>query len=196
MNAWDRRPQETDPAWDAFAAYRDMGRDRSIASAVKKSGKRTGNERQWEAWSSRHDWRSRATAWDMHLDTLIQRRTETAVQKRAEELVKLAANLRALPGLVINEFVRRQKPGTGTEGRSRLEEDLLAMDAEALGNLAARLARAAEAGTRMDGPVLGAPSARLEHTGPDGGPVAVRVEVVDVASLPAPPKDTLKGVSE
>lgn len=69
-NAWDRRPDETDAAWKAFCVYRDLGDERSIAKALEATGRKPGNSRNWERWSSQYDWTERARAWD---DSIIDR---------------------------------------------------------------------------------------------------------------------------
>lgn len=65
LDPWDRRPRESDPAWQAFVAYRDSEIPRSIrrtAAALGKSDTLIGQ------WSSRHDWQDRVAAWDLEQD--------------------------------------------------------------------------------------------------------------------------------
>jgi len=58
---WDRRPDESAPAFEAFAAYRDAGRERSIeavSAALGKSGSLLSR------WSAKHGWVERVAAFD------------------------------------------------------------------------------------------------------------------------------------
>ena len=60
---WERQPEETDPAFQAFEMYRAMGRVRSLAKVGCESGKHV---TLIERWSVRHRWRERVEAWDRH----------------------------------------------------------------------------------------------------------------------------------
>jgi phage terminase small subunit len=64
LNAFDRRANETDPAWKAFLCYRNMGEGRTLDKARKELGRREGYMRQLEEWSSDHEWVLRVRAWD------------------------------------------------------------------------------------------------------------------------------------
>lgn len=60
---WDRRPSETPRAYDAFRRYRDLGPLRSFDALEGPGLKR----KTLHDWSSHHDWRDRAQAWDDEL---------------------------------------------------------------------------------------------------------------------------------
>ena len=75
-NPWDRRPEETPPAWQAFQMYRDLGLDRSQAEVGKQVGK---NLNLMSRWSARHEWVTRAASWDNHLDEQRQQAAEEAM---------------------------------------------------------------------------------------------------------------------
>jgi phage terminase small subunit len=64
LNPFDRRSNETDPAWKAFQCYRNMGEGRTLDKARKELGRREGYMRQLEEWSSDHEWVNRVRAWD------------------------------------------------------------------------------------------------------------------------------------
>lgn len=57
---WDRRPGETSRSYAAFRRFRDLGPLRQLDMLVDDSTK-LGTVRNW---SSTHDWRDRADAWD------------------------------------------------------------------------------------------------------------------------------------
>lgn len=62
---YERRKDETDPAWAAFVLYRDAGLDRSLTRVSQDAGK---DRSLMEKWSSRHEWRKRVVAYDMEAD--------------------------------------------------------------------------------------------------------------------------------
>jgi hypothetical protein len=71
--AWDRRPDETDRAWAAFSCYLSMSpSERSFDAVARKlfpatSGDiRRRNPGQFTVWSRRHEWKTRAAAYDSH----------------------------------------------------------------------------------------------------------------------------------
>ncbi len=95
---WDRLPGESSKAYIAFCVYRDLGTDRSIVKALKTSGKPAANLRQWEYWSSKHQWVDRATAYDEHNERrrLVQReRARREMEQRQARIGMLAQNVGA-----------------------------------------------------------------------------------------------------
>lgn len=102
LKPWDRRDDETSPAWEAFCVYRDMGGKRSTGKTQQTLGK---SKRMIDAWSSRHDWVERCRAFDRHMDAesvdaykqqvkgIVKQQTELA-----DKLLRhLADNLDKLP---------------------------------------------------------------------------------------------------
>jgi len=76
---WERQEGESAPAFQAFAAYRDMGAERSLAKVAQKLGK---SKALMERWSRRWRWGARADAWDDETD----RRTCRELQKGIAEM--------------------------------------------------------------------------------------------------------------
>ncbi|WP_328902302.1 hypothetical protein OHR86_22435 [Streptomyces sp. NBC_00441] len=78
MADWERRDGETEPAFEAFRVYRDMGAvrtTRGVAQVLGKSAQLIGR------WSSTHDWVARARAFDNqrdaeHLDATAEQEAE------------------------------------------------------------------------------------------------------------------------
>lgn len=96
MKPWDRRPTETDPAWIAFVAYRDLGANRTLPNVVKAVGGGSGKLRVVEGWSGRHEWVSRVRAFDSWLDAKV---TQPAVARERLEMTERHLKLgRALQG--------------------------------------------------------------------------------------------------
>lgn len=62
---WERQPNEGPKPFEAFAIYREMGNERSIAKVAEKLGK---SEALLHRWSSKFEWVARAAAWDAEVD--------------------------------------------------------------------------------------------------------------------------------
>jgi hypothetical protein len=81
VRPWDRQPGETDPAYAAFAEYRDMGGARSTAAVAQKLGK---SKTLTDRWSSKYAWVERTRAWD----SMPARMTEKAYEDMAREIAE------------------------------------------------------------------------------------------------------------
>lgn len=78
---FDRLENESDPAWQAFVAYRDLGPERNIrkvAQSLSKSVALMGE------WSSRHQWVARAAAWDAEVDRHRRAASLSAISEMVE----------------------------------------------------------------------------------------------------------------
>ena len=101
---WERLPEESTEAFEAFREYRDMGTERSLAKVGEKLGKSTA---LMERWSARHDWVKRVTAWDDDIE-------REASQNLLKEIARMRARQRKqalkmqLKGL---ELMKDIKPG-------------------------------------------------------------------------------------
>jgi hypothetical protein len=99
---WDRRPDESKRAFDAFVLYRDTP-DRRLASVAKAlvppcSTANIGR------WVSRHQWQQRASDWDCHVDE--EQRAELArgrVARRRRQL-QLASALQSVAAHALREL--------------------------------------------------------------------------------------------
>lgn len=98
MHPWDRREGESTPAYEAFCAYRDAGRERTLLGAYrerKPDAKQLCG--QWSDWSRDWDWLERARSYDAHLDSIRrevrERRLRELEERRADfEIAIQAAN--------------------------------------------------------------------------------------------------------
>jgi hypothetical protein len=61
---WERRPDESPPAYEAFRVYLDAGPARSGAKVANELQK---SRSLINRWSARHGWPDRAAAWESHL---------------------------------------------------------------------------------------------------------------------------------
>ena len=91
-NLWERQSGETAKAYAAFLLYRDLPAiDRSIVTAVAQHRRNGGKAsvRNWEAWSSRYDWRERAAEHDSNLASRRRERREKELDRAQDDTVTL-----------------------------------------------------------------------------------------------------------
>jgi hypothetical protein len=132
---WDRRPDESKRAFDAFVLYRDSP-DRRLANVAKAlvppcSTANIGR------WVSRHQWQSRASDWDCYVDE--QDRSEIARQRVSGRKRRLAI-AHALEGLsahAIREWQTRLAAGLplnmSLESAALLSKTAAQLEEQALG---------------------------------------------------------------
>lgn len=77
---WERQPEESTKAFEAFCIYRDLGTDRSLSKVAEKLEK---SETLMGRWSSKHDWVKRAAAWDDEQERIER---EIAQREQAKEI--------------------------------------------------------------------------------------------------------------
>jgi hypothetical protein len=145
--AWERREEESDEAFAAFATYRDMGRQRSIDAAyatyVAKSGKEKRKRSKpvarnraaggWHTWSSRYEWVARASAYDDHMEA-----AELAARQKVREAEAAKWEARRL--------AQREREWTLGEKLQQKAEQLVSQELEARASDSAKLA---ETGSKL-----------------------------------------------
>lgn len=87
-NPWDRRPDETARAHDAFLRYCQLGSSRSLESTRQSLGRVSGYVRVLEEWSSKYDWVGRARAWDAHRVAESQKGIDAATREAGIDWIK------------------------------------------------------------------------------------------------------------
>src|SRR3954469_11415188 len=78
---WERQSRESDEAYVAFLAYRDLGAGRTHEATRNRLGKRPGYLKPIERWSVLRQWRQRSCAWDDHLQA---ERDQVAAEEAAK----------------------------------------------------------------------------------------------------------------
>ncbi|CAB4912179.1 unannotated protein [freshwater metagenome] len=139
---WERQPDETTKAYEAFAMYRDQGARRSVRAVARESNKHV---TLIGRWSSAHHWVERAAAFDA--DT--QRQEIEAWQKQRRDSAR-----------------RRAKLGQALQDKAAAR--LQTIDLDVIN--ATQVAQLAREGARLEREAFGEPD-RLEITGADGGPI-------------------------
>lgn len=80
-NLWERDAGETDKAFAAFVAYRELGTGRSLEKVGAKWGKTGGYQKVLERWSSQYDWGKRVSAYDDHLAGIAVQSVENGIRE-------------------------------------------------------------------------------------------------------------------
>lgn len=92
---WDRMDGETDPAWAAFVAYRDMGLERSLSKLAQDLHK---SKQLLGGWSRKHSWQVRCNAWDREQDRQWQRELAVERRKAARRNIRTAGAAMTIAG--------------------------------------------------------------------------------------------------
>lgn len=90
IRPWDRQPQESSKAYEAFVAYRDLGAARSIPKAAQLLGK---SATSVSVWSKRWRWLDRTAAWDSIPGRSMQEAYEDLARRIAEQHERVATKL-------------------------------------------------------------------------------------------------------
>src|SRR5215831_116166 len=90
---WEQQPGESTAAFGAFLFYRERPAPRTVVDAYREWSKDPAKKKasgRWAKWCAEHKWVARATAYDLHIDSLRRAAQEKAVteihQQRQREL--------------------------------------------------------------------------------------------------------------
>ncbi|KKN40133.1 hypothetical protein LCGC14_0736310 [marine sediment metagenome] len=156
LATWGQQPNESEKAWQAFKAYRNMGVTRSLRKASSQIGK---SRRLLETWSSKHMWQRRCAAWDIEQQDIHREARLSATQDMQERHGKLA---RGLLGRVAAELGAQVKGRCTKCGRSPVKLT------------AAQVASAMKAGVEVERLSLGLNTA--------GAPLMVQNNVTNITT--------------
>lgn len=92
---WERQPDESSQAFEAFALYRDMGYDsdgyfgnnRSHREVAKQLGK---SMALMSRWSSKYNWVDRCAAWDAEKDRMLLKEQQKEIAKMRKRHAAIA----------------------------------------------------------------------------------------------------------
>lgn len=171
---WDRLPDESPPAREAFLKYRDQGAQRSTAKVAHELGK---TKALMDRWCSAHAWVERAKAWDAHLEELLEARVEKELDAMAKRHIATARALQDVPVPFLNELTRRLQDGD-------LEDELKKVPVEKVADTLARLGKVFKVGVDVERIASGQPTDRMELGGTPGRPVEVDPIALVVATDP------------
>jgi hypothetical protein len=93
MAIWDKLPEESSKAYEAFCVYRDMGTERSLVKAGEKLGK---SRILIEGWSAKYRWVERVGAYDSYLDQLKRKTREREILEMLERHIHESQLIQAI----------------------------------------------------------------------------------------------------
>lgn len=105
LQAWERRDIESDPAWEAFRTYRDMGSARSLSKLAQILSK---SKPLLSGWSAKHGWVERCRAFDRHEDAA----QVESYKEQTKEIVRQQTLLADKLLRKLDENLDRLAPGT------------------------------------------------------------------------------------
>lgn len=147
---WNMRPDESAKAYQAFEVYRDMGADRSLERVSRTVPVRLPSVKDW---SSKYSWQARVRAFD---EAAAAKASAIALEDAATVRARQAQHAKVIQ-LRAMQKIAGTDPGDMTVGEAT---------------------RAWQVGAENERKALGIPD-KLEHSGPDGGPIPVDVETAD-----------------
>ena len=107
---WERQPEETPKAYEAFTIYRDLGKERTIPKVAETLRKSVS---LMNRWSQAYSWVERVTAWDDEAD-------RQAAQKQLKDIAN--ARVRQRKQAVKMQLKALQLLESINEGDAKLSE--------------------------------------------------------------------------
>lgn len=127
---WERQKGESEKAFEAFTAYRDMGPERTISAVVKKLEK---SRTLIDRWKDRWDWQERVRAYDNELEKEARAKAVRGRKDMTERHIKIAMQvqkkaLEALASLSVEDMSPKDvkeyiKMATDLERLNRMFEE-------------------------------------------------------------------------
>jgi hypothetical protein len=100
---WDKLPQESQRAFDAFVRYRDAER-RSFKIVAEQLNCSPQNIFQW---SSKFDWRGRCDAYDIELDRVQRAELARSRVRMRDRHLRLSIAMQGVAAAALNEWQQR-----------------------------------------------------------------------------------------
>lgn len=98
---WERQPEETPKAFQAFCEYRDMGLERSLNKLVQKLHK---NRTTLGEWSGKYNWVERCAAWDAEQDRIARQEQIKAIKAMRNRHAGMAKAMIVKAGRALNRI--------------------------------------------------------------------------------------------
>ena len=158
---YERKPNESAKAFEAFTTYANLGPKRSLAAVGQTLGK---SQALIERWSRRHDWVTRVRAHDAHLAAVERESAEAQMRAKADEWMRRQQELREQEWAVHDDCIR-----AGKEALKRFHENV--RRGATLGDVS----RIFEVASKIGRLASGLATDRTEVPGEDGGPLQLEL---------------------
>lgn len=161
---WEQQPEETDNAFAAFVAYRDMPpRERSMLAVSHKLEVAWGTVKQY---AHRWQWTERATAYGRHLDRINLAEQEAAVREMARRQATAAQRFASALLVPAEHFMKRLEADEAFA--AKVGEDLDAASATKVLKLLARIGSPLVGVMKLERLARGAPTENVRTETVDG----------------------------
>ncbi len=157
--AFERKPNESAKAFEAFQLYADKGPDRSLAAVGQALGK---SGSLIERWSRLYHWVERAWAYDVHMARAKHEAEEAALREESAEWKRREKEHKENLWRVSKACLH-----AGEEALKRFYEN--ARKGATLGDVS----HIFDVGAKLGGLATGTATERTEVTGLNGGPIQV-----------------------
>ncbi len=107
--SWERQTGETADAFAAFATYRDMGADRSLAKVAHRLGK---TKTLMDRWSAQWQWVGRAADHDADVDRRLREEDVAELQKMRGRHLAMAQAMQRVAQYPIMRLLEKVNAGT------------------------------------------------------------------------------------
>jgi hypothetical protein len=188
---WERYEHESQQAYRAFCAFRDLGPGRRIIEAFRRYLNRPEVRcvsGYFTRWVATYKWHDRAAAYDDYLERMARLEAEKELRETAKRHVKQCRNFAVILNKIEQAVIKRF---ADDDAMSDVSIDVLLKSAIRGASIVPKLQEA-------ENIALGKPN-RVEVTGVDGGPVLIRYMppvIVDDAPKPTPDEETTDAVDE
>lgn len=125
--AWERQPGESGPAFEAFAAYRDMGEKRTIAAVARELNK---SGTLCHRWKLKYNWRDRADAYDASIAEEARREAITERKSMQKRHIKISMQLQQKALLALESMKPEEMTPKDIKEFIRLATELERMNRE------------------------------------------------------------------
>lgn len=147
-NAWNQHPDETDKAYRAFQAFKDIGRDRNKLQAYLNCyGKSRSEVKDNKApshiyeWAKKFQWDERAKEWDKHIDEKKEEKYKGEMLDYYEDVINYAQNSSTHLLEALNARFEGKNPGQKAEmvfGDDSMDLEGFARTFQQLNNIASK----------------------------------------------------------
>jgi len=117
---WERQEGESEPAWQAFKIYRDLGDLRSIHKVARSLSK---SPALIKRWSAGNEWRRRSLEYDREQDRIKQAEKKRFLEEQARREVKIGLKMMRISETQLERFEAAKK------GKNKKGEKMSAFDA-------------------------------------------------------------------
>jgi len=100
-NLWERQPKESEQAYAALSAYRDMGLERTATAVARKLSK---SRQLIDRWKQANNWDARVRQWDNDIAAKVKEAAEKGAAEMVQRHLKIALQLQTKAVTALNQI--------------------------------------------------------------------------------------------